>query len=204
MHIIMLQKYSFKAWSVWTTTTAYEISLQGLKLNHLQTLPCVFVNSTPLYLESHSTVFQRGEHQKLELCGSIWENKTPPLSSFSTQLRVSQHQVKEMGQIVLFAVLLLTLAAAGCQANCDNHDHLCYLYPSYHRLEDCLVNNSQMFYLLQQAFFLDHLSGYTHYNLHQRYSLGVATERATDVSQHSAILPVWRSVGSTSGLHLHS
>jgi len=36
MHIIMLQKYSFKAWSVWTTTTAYEISLQGLKLNHLQ------------------------------------------------------------------------------------------------------------------------------------------------------------------------
>jgi len=40
-----------------------------------------------------------------------------------------------MGQSILFAVLLLTLAAAGCQANCDNHDHLCYLYPSYQRLE---------------------------------------------------------------------
>ena len=58
-----------------------------------------------------------------------------------------------MGQSILFAVLLLTLAAACCQANCGPHDHLCYLYPLHQRLEASLVNNSQMLYALQQAFF---------------------------------------------------
>jgi len=58
-----------------------------------------------------------------------------------------------MGQSILFAVLLLTLAAAGCQANCGPHDHFCYLYPLHQRLEASLVNNSQMLYTLQQAFF---------------------------------------------------
>ena len=58
-----------------------------------------------------------------------------------------------MGQSILFAVLLLTLAAADCQANCGPHDHFCYLYPLHQRLEASLVNNSQMLYALQQAFF---------------------------------------------------
>ena len=58
-----------------------------------------------------------------------------------------------MGQSILFAVVLLTLAAAGCRANCNNYDNLCYLYPLYQRLEASLVNDSQILYTLQQAFF---------------------------------------------------
>jgi len=58
-----------------------------------------------------------------------------------------------MGQSVLFAVLLLTLAAAGCQANCNDSDHFCYLYPLYQRLEDSLTNDSQTLYALRQTFF---------------------------------------------------
>ena len=58
-----------------------------------------------------------------------------------------------MGQSVLFAVLLFILAAAGCQANCNHDDHFCYLYPLYQRLEDTLVNDSQMLFVLRQAFF---------------------------------------------------
>ena len=58
-----------------------------------------------------------------------------------------------MGQSILFAVLLLTLAAAGCQADRGPHDHFRYLYPLYQRLEASLVSNSKMLYALQQAFF---------------------------------------------------
>ena len=87
--------------------------------------------------------------QKLELCTSIWNS---PLSSFSTHLRVTLNWVKEIGQSILFAVLTLTLAAAGCQANFGPHDHFCYLYPLYQTLEASLVNNSVMLYALQQAF----------------------------------------------------
>ena len=79
--------------------------------------------------------------------------ETPPLSSFSTQLQVTLNRVKEMGQSILLALLLLTLAAAGCQANCGPHDHLCYLYPLHQRLEASLVNNSQTLYAMQQVFF---------------------------------------------------
>ena len=58
-----------------------------------------------------------------------------------------------MGHSIVFAVLLLTLAAYGCQANCGPHDHFCYLYPLHQRLEASLVSDSQMLYSLQQAFF---------------------------------------------------
>jgi len=58
-----------------------------------------------------------------------------------------------MGQSILFAVLLLTLAAAGCQADRGSRDHFRYLYPLHQRLEASLVNNSQMLYALQQVFF---------------------------------------------------
>ena len=69
------------------------------------------------------------------------------------QSQVSLHQVKEMGQSVLFAVLLLTLAAAGCQAICNRQDNFCYLYPLYQRLEASLVNDSQTLYTLWHVFF---------------------------------------------------
>jgi len=52
-------------------------------------------------------------------------------------------------------VLLLTLAAAGCQANCNDSDHFCYLYPLYERvdIETSLVNDSQTLYALRRTFF---------------------------------------------------
>jgi len=50
-------------------------------------------------------------------------------------------------------MLLLTLAAAGCQANCNDSDHFCYLYPLYQRLETSLMNDSQTLYALWQTFF---------------------------------------------------
>jgi len=58
-----------------------------------------------------------------------------------------------MGQSILFAVLLLTLAAAGCQADRGPRDHFRYLYPLYQRLEASLVSNSKMLYALLQVFF---------------------------------------------------
>ena len=58
-----------------------------------------------------------------------------------------------MGHSIVFAVLLLTLAASGCQSNCGPHYHFCYLYPLHLRLEASLVSDSQMLYSLRQAFF---------------------------------------------------
>ena len=75
---------------------------------------------------------------------------------FPLQLQVALdlYQVKEMGWSVFFAMLLLTLAAAGCQAYWNDDDNnFCYLYPLYQRLEASLVNDSQMLNVLWHVFF---------------------------------------------------